>query len=109
MCIIEDWGHWRDFIALPEWSGRKPLTQLIIELIESVGSWTNIINDIAIYQDFIAIERGPRIIEDPTSFSLKEHIYRSSVDQFVPPISGYQIIINYLKHRLYFLIILRAH
>lgn len=81
---------------------------LIIELIESVGSWTNIINDIPIYRGFVAIERGPRIIEDPASFSLNEHIYRRSVDQFVPPISGYQRIINYLKHRLCFLIILRA-
>ncbi|PTQ82920.1 hypothetical protein C8R28_102535 [Nitrosomonas ureae] len=106
--IIEDWGHWRGFIALPEWSGRKPLTQLIIELTESVGSWTNIINDIAIYRGFVAIERGPRIIEDPASFSLKEHIYRRLVDQFVTPILGYQRIINYLKHRLCFLIILRA-
>lgn len=100
--IIEDWAweHWRDFIAPPEWSGRKPLTQLIIELTESVGSWTNIINDIAIYQGFVAIERGSRIIEDPASFNLKEHIYRRSADQFATSIPGYQRIINYLKHRL---------
>ncbi|PSJ17747.1 class I SAM-dependent methyltransferase [Nitrosomonas supralitoralis] len=100
--IIEDWawGHWRDFVAPREWAGKKPLTQLVTELTESVGSWTNIISDIAIYQGFIAVERGSRIIDNPSSFRLEEHIYRRPSDQLLAHIPSYQRIVNYLKRKL---------
>lgn len=98
--IIEDWawGHWRDFVAPAEWAGRAPLTKLVFELIEATGSWNHIISNITVYQGFISIERGPRIIEDPLSFSLENTIYRRSTQKsFMNRFHTFRRFLSYLK------------
>ena len=74
--IIEDWAwyHW------PKWqetfAGHVPLTRLVTELIEAVGTGQGVIADVSVYQGFAAVRRGPAAI--PTAFRLREAISRGA-------------------------------
>jgi hypothetical protein len=101
--IIEDWawGHWRDFVAPAEWVGKVPLTQLVIELIEATGSWMHVIADIAVYQGFVSIERGPLRIDDPTKFCLEDYIYRRTKREALAPLTDTrQGVMSYVRRKL---------
>lgn len=76
--IIEDWawGHWREFTGMDHpWVKEVPPTRLVVELIEATGTSTQLITSVTAYEGFIAVERGPLIIDDP-AFSLKSNIVR---------------------------------
>ena len=77
--IIEDWawGHWPEFIRPDHaWVHEIPPTKLVTELIEATGTSTDLISSVTVYEGFIIIERGPQVIESPTSFALGHHIIR---------------------------------
>ena len=72
--IIEDWAwyHWPAYQGM--FAGQVPLTRLVTELIEAVGTGSDVIADVRVYQDFAAVRRGPAPI--PTPFRLTERIFR---------------------------------
>ncbi len=78
--IIEDWAwaHWGKEYSSPghPWAGEKPLTKLIIELIEVLGGTSGPISSILVYQGFVVIERSWMQFEKPNSFSIDNHIVR---------------------------------
>jgi cephalosporin hydroxylase len=77
--IIEDWawGHWSEFFSPDHpWAAEEPLTRLVIELIEAVGTSNELILNIAVCQGFIAVERGPRKVDTPLQFNLENSIRR---------------------------------
>ena len=51
----------------------------MIELIEATGTSTQLISNIAVYQGFVVIERGPQSLEKPAAFDLDDHIVRRPV------------------------------
>jgi methyltransferase family protein len=74
--IIEDWA-WHHWPALQEaFAGRVPLTRLVTELIEAVGTGRGMIADVSVCQGFAAVRRGPAPI--PTPFRLTEAISRGA-------------------------------
>lgn len=80
--IIEDWAwdHWKEFSAPDHpWAGQERLTRLIIELIEATGTSTQLISSIAVYQGFVAVERGPYEFANPAEFDIGHHIVRRPV------------------------------
>ena len=77
--IIEDWawGHWPEFIAPDHpWAAEEPLTRLVVELIEAVGTSTQLIVSMVIYRGFVVVERGPQQLDQATHFNLEDHIIR---------------------------------
>lgn len=57
--VIEDWAwhHWRRLEG--EWRGRKPLTHLICELVEALGSTgQSLIWNLSLCSGFAAVRRG---------------------------------------------------
>jgi cephalosporin hydroxylase len=80
--IIEDWAwdHWPEFSnAGHPWADEERLTRLVIELIEAAGTSTQLISNIAVYEGFVVIERGPQSLEDPAAFDLDDHIVRRPI------------------------------
>jgi len=80
--IIEDWAwdHWPQFSAASHpWADEERLTRLVIELIEATGTSRQLISNIAVYQGFVVIERGPQSLENPAAFDLDDHIVRRPV------------------------------
>jgi len=103
--IIEDWawGHWPEFFSthhaytnaslsltrsfiekqrslaknlLRLFVGEKPLTRLVVELIEAAGTSTQLIISVVVYQGFVVVERGPQQLDKATHFNLKDYIIR---------------------------------
>ncbi len=82
--IIEDWAwsHWAEFQAKDHpWADLTPLTKLVFDLIEVAGSWPSgptpkLIESIAVYQGFAAVERGYAKIADAENFRLEQFISR---------------------------------
>lgn len=83
--VIEDWawGHWKQFINPDHpWSKKTPLTQLVIELIETTGStqgnWTDkaVISSLTVYQGFVVVEKGKEQVSH-TDFELEDYINRA--------------------------------
>jgi hypothetical protein len=82
--IIEDWAwsHWSEFQARGHpWADNVPLTNLVFELVEAAGSWASgptpkLIESIAVFQGFVAVERGHLTIADAESFRLHDYISR---------------------------------
>lgn len=74
--IIEDWAwhHWPTLQGV--FAGHVPLTRLVTELIEAVGTGRGIIADVSVYQGFAAVRRGPAPILTP--FRLAEAIFRGA-------------------------------
>jgi cephalosporin hydroxylase len=80
--IIEDWAwdHWAEFSSPDHpWAGEERLTRLVIELIEAAGTSIQLISSIAVYQEFVAIERGPLQFQNPAEFDIDDHIVRRPV------------------------------
>ena len=77
--IIEDWAwaHWKEYQAPDHpWASEKPLTLLIDELIEAVGTSNELIRSVEVYQGFAIIERGQLPVSELTDFRLEDHIIR---------------------------------
>lgn len=92
--IIEDWAwdHWPGFDAPDHhWARERRLTDLIVELTEVAGAASDLIAKIEIYQGFVAVERGPRVLDPSLEFRLDDHIQTRGVRDappapvFVPP------------------------
>jgi SAM-dependent methyltransferase len=62
--IIEDWAwhHWPSFQSV--FAGQIPLTRLVTELAEAVGS-SGLVMGLAVYQGFVAVRRGPGACPEP--------------------------------------------
>jgi hypothetical protein len=78
--IIEDWawGHWRELVAHESWAGEVPLTRLVVELIEAMGTDPTLIAEVDAFEGFVAVERGPGQVECPAAFRLKAQIHRAA-------------------------------
>lgn len=75
--IIEDWA-WHHWPTLQRaFGGQVPLTSLVTELIEAVGTGKDVIADVSVYQGFAAVRRGPAPIST-TSFRLSDTIFRGT-------------------------------
>jgi hypothetical protein len=74
--VIEDWSwyHWPAFQET--FAGQVPLTRLVTELIEAVGTGSDVIADVSVHQGFAAVRRGPGPV--PTPFRLTEGIFRGA-------------------------------
>jgi len=73
--IIEDWawGHWASFLAPDHpWAAEQPLTDLIAQLLEAVGTGRGFIRHLDIYQGFVVVERGDAVFKG--TFSLDGQI-----------------------------------
>jgi len=73
--IIEDWAwfHWR---GIEEgWREKRPLTHLIHELSEAIGSSRSVIDTMVVRGGFAAVRRGPGEFR-PGRFRLSDYIYR---------------------------------
>jgi cephalosporin hydroxylase len=96
--IIEDWawGHWGGEYSLPNhpWAGEKPLTQLVIELIEATGTSTGAVSSVAVYQGFVVIERGWMQFQNPLEFDLENYIVRR------PPLNPFLTFASKLVNRI---------
>ncbi|AQU99939.1 hypothetical protein B2D07_03530 [Desulfococcus multivorans] len=89
--IIEDWtwGYWAEF-QKPDhpWFTKTPFTQLIFELIESVGTSrakndnAPLISDISVFKGFTVVERGAYNLTNPNQFKLNQFITRRSKPQY---------------------------
>jgi hypothetical protein len=96
--IIEDWawGHWSEFQAeLHPWADKPPLTNLVFELVEAIGSWQSgakLIESIRVFQGFAAVERGSRKVENPHAFRLQQYISRR------PPTSSARRAVRKVKY-----------
>jgi Methyltransferase domain len=75
--IIEDWawGHWGSFLAPDHpWAAERPLTELILELMEAVGTGRGMIRRLQVFQGFVVVERGEGAAQG--TFSLDAQILR---------------------------------
>jgi len=74
--IIEDWA-WHHWPELQEaFTGQIPLTRLVTELVEAVGTGRGMIADVSVHQGFAAVRRGP--VPNPMPFGLAEAISRGA-------------------------------
>lgn len=73
--IIEDWAwfHWRGIER--GWREKRPLTHLIHEITEAVGSSRSVIESAVIRGGFAAVRRGSGALK-PGRFDLSDYIYR---------------------------------
>lgn len=72
--IIEDWAwaHWPD--QWPVFSGEAtPLTQIVFDLVEAVGTSRDWISRVTVFQGFTVIERGPAAVADRADWTLANH------------------------------------
>lgn len=77
--IIEDWawGHWKEFQDPNHpWSKEPPLTKLVLEILESVGTSQDLISALTVYEGFVVVEKGPGELKTKDSFKLEDHILR---------------------------------
>jgi hypothetical protein len=75
--VIEDWAwfHWRG--TEESFSGHRPLTHLVNEIIELTGSTSNhLVLSVHVCSGFAAIRRGWAPPGDLVEFSLDQFIYR---------------------------------
>lgn len=75
--LIEDWAwfHWR---GLEEgWGEREPLTRLVRELVELVGSTRErLVDGLEVRGGFVCARRGPAPGAELEPFSLDDHVHR---------------------------------
>jgi SAM-dependent methyltransferase len=77
--VIEDWawGHWPEFQSPNHgWANEPPLTDLVVELIESTGTRGSPIQSVLTYHGFTVIERGSTNAARLREFKLEDHISR---------------------------------
>jgi SAM-dependent methyltransferase len=71
--IIEDWAwlHWKEWVhSFPK---GEDISRLIYQMIQSAGTYSNIIESVTVYPGFTVIERGTKILDE--SFKLQDHIF----------------------------------
>jgi hypothetical protein len=76
--VIEDWAweHWPEFQEPGHvWAGEESLTDLVGDLVAATGSSRTLIRSLAVYEGFVAIERGDGAA-DSHGFHLSDHIRR---------------------------------
>jgi hypothetical protein len=76
--IIEDWAweHWQEFQDPGHlWAGEESLAALVGDLVAAAGSSRTLFRSLAVYEGFVAIERGDGG-EDRRDFRLADHIRR---------------------------------
>ncbi len=77
--IIEDWawGHWEEFQSPdhPMVTRVEP-TKLIFELVEAIGSSTELMTSLTVFQGFTVVERGGITPAELGEFKLRDHISR---------------------------------
>ncbi len=74
--IIEDWA-WHHWPALQQaFGGQMPLTRLVTEIAEAVGTGCGFIADVSVHQGFAAVRRGPA--PTPSPFRLDDAIFRGA-------------------------------
>ena len=66
--------HWRGIEE--EWKHKEPLTRLIGEIIEAIGSSRTLIDSMTVKGGFATVRRGHAPIADAASFRLSDCIYR---------------------------------
>jgi len=77
--IIEDWSWFHcKHLEVDYFKNRTSLTQLVFELCETIGSTSNLIDEITIHTSLIVIKRGNLSQNQLDSFKLENHIYRHS-------------------------------
>lgn len=70
--VIEDWAwdHWEEFDNPDHpWAAQVPLTRLVIDFVEALGSSGSVISNVLVYRDFVAVERGPANLATPLDLS----------------------------------------
>lgn len=78
--VIEDWSwpHWIDF-QRPDhpWVEREPLSRFAAEIVHAAGTMLDarpdLIGSVTIYRDFMAIERGARVLRTEMPFRLADY------------------------------------
>src|SRR5579863_4330683 len=84
--IIEDWawGHWASFLKPDHaWAAERPLTELIVLLLEAAGTARSFIRRLHVFQGFVVVERGDA--PDRGVFSLEAQILRKN-QPLLPPV-----------------------
>jgi hypothetical protein len=102
--IIEDWawGHWPEFIQPSHaWARQVPLTNLVVQLVEALGTSNQLVSKLDVYKLFVVIERGPRALDDGMLFRLEDHIIRRPEPRLTTRISMLKAkILNRMRHPL---------
>jgi SAM-dependent methyltransferase len=102
--IVEDWAwaHWSDFQSPShEWATETPLTRLVFDLIEAVGTSPDFISSLVVYEGFVVLERGPDPSINPDGLSLDKRIRRRKVDAASLARSRHaKVLSNPLRHPL---------
>ena len=63
--VIEDWA-WAYLAEIREaFSGKRPLTDLVVHLVEATGTPSRVIASVAVYSRFVVVERGTGEIAAP--------------------------------------------
>lgn len=73
--IIEDWA-WYHWTGMGSFGGQVPLTRLVFELVEAIGSSTGVIRSLSIFQGLAVIERGEAPLDTSGGFRLEQKIRR---------------------------------
>ena len=77
--LIEDWS-WAHRAGAQDddhfWRPYGDPTRLIFELVEAVATSGDIVASVHLDPDWVAIERGPRRIDDPLRFRVDDHVVR---------------------------------
>jgi len=76
--LIEDWAweHWPEFQAPDHfWAGEEGLGALVADLVAAAGSSKTLLRRVAVYEGFVAVERGDGA-PDLESFRLADHVRR---------------------------------
>ncbi|MBX9941279.1 MAG: class I SAM-dependent methyltransferase [Candidatus Obscuribacterales bacterium] len=86
--IIEDWAwlHWPEFDRDPYFAGRTGLTQLVLEIVEMIGSARGTPPAVlTVLPGFVAIEKTSLNLATDKPFRIEDYICRRPVAKFAPP------------------------
>lgn len=89
--ILEDWSwaHWDEFQPQAHaWARQSPLTRLVFDIVEAIGTSNAIVSDLTVYKGFAVAERGPAEAVRSGSFSLDAAIQRRPVDRLSSSVSA---------------------
>jgi hypothetical protein len=77
--LIEDWAwsHWPEFqTPNHSWTWETPLTRLIFDLVEAIGTSTSLVKSLEVYQGFVIVERGSIPAAEVKDFKFENYISR---------------------------------